>query len=238
MRSACQVVAEVLQFLKEKAVPGVTTRELDTYAEEYIRKAGCQPAFKGYQGYPATICISINEQIIHGIPANRRIEDGDLVSIDVGTIYRGYYGDGAATFLTGNVTEPHRLLSQVTEEALYKGIAQCTAGKRLGDLGWAIQTHAEKHGFAVVRDFVGHGIGTQMHEDPQVPNYGTPGHGMLLKEGMVLAVEPMINQFTAAAKILDDRWTAVTADGGYSAHFEHTVAITRNGPDILTRLSA
>lgn len=238
IRSAGRVVAECLQMLRELAHPGVTTRELDEAAERYILKAGCQPAFKGYQGFPATLCTSVNEQVVHGFPSGYQLKSGDLLSLDVGAIYKGYYGDGATTVLIGDVSERHRLLARITEEALYIGIAQTRAGNRLGDVSHAIQAHVEKHGFAVVRDFVGHGVGAQMHEDPQVPNYGPAGQGLLLKEGLVLAIEPMVNEFTPRVRILKDKWTAVTADGGYSAHFEHTIAITRSGPEILTRLSA
>jgi methionyl aminopeptidase len=237
MRVASRVVAETLQLMREEARAGVSTRELDRLAEQYILKAGCLPAFKGYQGFPKTLCTSVNDQIVHGIPSDYVLQDGDLLSVDVGTIYQGYYGDGAVTVLVGTVKEGHRRLAEVTEQALYKGIAQARTGNRIGDISHAVQTHVEKFGFAVVRDFVGHGIGKRMHEDIQIPNYGPPNQGVTLKTGMVLAIEPMVNEFTPHVRILPDRWTAVTVDGGFSAHFEHTVAVTADGPDILTRLS-
>lgn len=237
VRRACRVVAEVLQQLREHARPGVTTGELDVLAEAYIRAQGCLPAFKGYQGYPKTLCTSVNDQIVHGIPSGYVLKNGDLLSVDVGAVYDGFYGDGAVTLLMGEVSEKHRLLAEVTEGSLYKGIAQARAGNRLSDISHAVQSHVERFGFAVVRDFVGHGIGAQLHEEPQLPNFGPPGQGPLLKTGMLLALEPMVNEYTPHVRILSDRWTAVTVDGGYSAHFEHTVAVTADGPEILTRLS-
>ena len=237
IRTASQVVAETLQMLRMHVTEGVTTRELDVLAENYVRKAGCLPAFKGYQGYPATLCTSVNDQIVHGIPSDYVLKNGDLLSIDMGAIYKGYYGDSATTVLVGEVSDKHRLLTQVTEAALYKGIEMATAGNRLGDISHAIQIHAEHFGFSVVREFVGHGIGSHLHEDPQVPNYGPAGQGPLLPEGLVLAIEPMVNEFSPGVRTLADRWTAVTVDGGFSAHFEHTVLITGNGPEILTRIA-
>jgi methionyl aminopeptidase len=236
VRRASRVVAEVLQQVRELAAPGMTTGELDAVAEAYIRQQGCLPAFKGYQGYPKTLCTSVNDQIVHGIPSGYALKSGDLLSVDVGAVYDGFYGDGAVTLLMGDVSEKHRLLAEVTEGSLYKGIAQARAGNRLSDISHAVQSHVERFGFAVVRDFVGHGIGAQLHEEPQLPNFGEPGQGPLLKAGMILALEPMVNEFTPHVRILSDRWTAVTVDGGYSAHFEHTILITEDGPEILTRL--
>jgi len=236
VRRACRVVAEVLQQLREHARPGATTGELDVLAEAYIRAQGCLPAFKGYQGYPKTLCTSVNDQIVHGIPSGYVLKNGDLLSVDVGAVYDGFYGDGAVTLLMGEVSEKHRLLAEVTEGSLYKGIAQARAGNRLSDISHAVQSHVERFGFAVVRDFVGHGIGAQLHEEPQLPNFGPPGQGPLLKAGMLLALEPMVNEYTPHVRILSDRWTAVTVDGGYSAHFEHTILVTDDGPEILTRL--
>jgi len=236
VRRACRVVAEVLQQLREHARPGATTAELDVLAEAYIRAQGCLPAFKGYQGYPKTLCTSVNDQIVHGIPSGYVLKNGDLLSVDVGAVYDGFYGDGAVTLLMGEVSEKHRLLAEVTEGSLYKGIAQARAGNRLSDISHAVQSHVERFGFAVVRDFVGHGIGAQLHEEPQLPNFGPPGQGPLLKTGMLLALEPMVNEYTPHVRILSDRWTAVTVDGGYSAHFEHTILVTDDGPEILTRL--
>lgn len=236
VRRACRVVAEVLQQLREHARPGATTAELDVLAETYIRAQGCLPAFKGYQGYPKTLCTSVNDQIVHGIPSGYVLKNGDLLSVDVGAVYDGFYGDGAVTLLMGEVSEKHRLLAEVTEGSLYKGIAQARAGNRLSDISHAVQSHVERFGFAVVRDFVGHGIGAQLHEEPQLPNFGPPGQGPLLKAGMMLALEPMVNEYTPHVRILSDRWTAVTVDGGYSAHFEHTILVTDDGPEILTRL--
>jgi methionyl aminopeptidase len=237
MRVASRVVAETLQLLREEAREGVTTEELDRAAERYIRKAGCLPAFKGYQGFPKTLCTSVNDQIVHGIPSDYELRGGDLLSVDVGTIYQGYYGDGAVTILIGAVSERHRRLAEVTEQSLYKGISQARPGNRIGDISHAVQAFVEQAGFAVVRDFVGHSIGSRMHEELQIPNYGPPNQGATLKRGMVLAIEPMVNEFTPHVRVLPDRWTAVTVDGGYSAHYEHTVAVTADGPDILTRLS-
>ena len=235
MREAGRLVGEVLTELTARVAPGVTTAALDEIAEEMIRDAGAIPAFKGYHGYPATICASINEEVIHGIPSGRRIlNEGDVVSIDVGASLDGYYGDSAVTLPVGAVSEQAATLLRVTEESLYKAIERVRVGGRISDIGHAVQHHVEAYGFSVVREFVGHGIGQRMHEEPQVPNYGEPGRGPRLTEGMVLAIEPMVNAGKPAVKVLADGWTAVTRDGGLSAHFEHTVAVTADGPWILT----
>ena len=235
MREAGRLVGEVLTELTAAVAPGVSTAELDEIAERRIRQAGATPAFKGYHGYPATICASINDEVIHGIPSGRRVlAEGDIISIDVGAALDGYYGDSAVTLPVGQVSEQAATLLRVTEESLYKAIEQARPGKRVSDIGHAVQRHVEAFGFSVVREFVGHGIGQRMHEEPQVPNYGEPGHGPRLAEGMVLAIEPMVNAGKPAVKVLADGWTAVTRDGGLSAHFEHTVAVTADGPWILT----
>jgi methionyl aminopeptidase len=213
----------------------VSTADLDELAEKRIRQAGATPAFKGYHGYPATICASINEEVIHGIPSGRRVlNEGDIISIDVGASLDGYFGDSAVTLPVGPISESAASLLRVTEEALYKAIEAAKPGKRVSDIGHAVQKHVEAYGFSVVREFVGHGIGQRMHEEPQIPNYGEPGHGPRLAEGMVLAIEPMVNAGTAAVKVLADGWTAVTRDSSLSAHFEHTVAVTAGEPWILT----
>ncbi len=235
MREAGRLVGEVLTELTARVAPGVTTAELDELAERRIRKAGAIPAFKGYHGYPATICASINEEVIHGIPSGRRIlNEGDVISIDVGASLDGYYGDSAVTLAVGQVSEAAATLLRVTEESLYKAIERVRPGGRISDIGHAVQQHVEAYGFSVVREFVGHGIGQRMHEEPQVPNYGEPGRGPRLAEGMVLAIEPMVNAGKPAVKVLADGWTAVTRDSSLSAHFEHTVAVTADGPWILT----
>lgn len=236
MREANLIVARVLQQLGCMVRPGVTTAELDAYAEEMILKAGGRPAFKGYQGYPATVCASVNEQIVHGIPNGRYLQEGDIIGIDVGVLYKGYFGDSAWTFPVGEISEPARRLLRATEEALFLGIEQAVVGGRVSNISAAVQHHAESHGFSVVRKFVGHGIGTALHEEPQVPNYGKPGRGPRLEAGMVLAIEPMVNSGVPDVRVLADDWTAVTADGGLSAHFEHSVAVTDNGPWILSQL--
>ena len=214
--------------------PGITTLELDAIAEETIRAAGAEPSFKGYHGYPASICVSVNEQVIHGIPGDRKLAEGDIVSVDVGAVLDGYHGDSARTFAVGAVSSLARKLMRVTEECLMAAIEVARVGMTLGDIGYAVQSHAESNGFSVVRDFVGHGIGRHMHEDPAVPNYGRPGQGRRLRPGMVLAIEPMVNAGSHGVEVLSDNWTAVTRDGSLSAHFEHTVAITENGPVVLT----
>ena len=235
MREAGRLVGEVLSELAAAVAPGVSTADLDELAEKRIRQAGATPAFKGYHGYPATICASINEEVIHGIPSGRRVlNEGDIISIDVGASLDGYFGDSAVTLPVGPISESAASLLRVTEEALYKAIEAAKPGKRVSDIGHAVQKHVEAYGFSVVREFVGHGIGQRMHEEPQIPNYGEPGHGPRLAEGMVLAIEPMVNAGTAAVKVLADGWTAVTRDSSLSAHFEHTVAVTAGEPWILT----
>jgi len=235
MREAGRLVGEVLTELAALVAPGVTTADLDDVAEKRIRRAGATPAFKGYHGYPATICASVNEEVIHGIPSGRRVlSEGDVISIDVGASLDGYYGDSAITLPVGQVSEEAATLLRVTEESLYKAIERVKVGGRVSDLGHAVQQHVEAYGFSVVREFVGHGIGQRMHEEPQVPNYGEAGRGPRLTEGMVLAIEPMVNVGTPAVKVLADGWTAVTRDSSLSAHFEHTVAVTADGPWILT----
>ena len=235
MRTAGRLVGEVLTELAGHVAPGVTTADLDALAEKRIAAAGATPAFKGYHGYPATICASVNEEVIHGIPSGRRIlNEGDIVSIDVGAVLDGYFGDSAITLPVGQVSEDAARLLLATEESLYKAIEVVKPGARVSDIGHAVQKHVEAFGFSVVREFVGHGIGQKMHEEPQVPNYGEPGRGPRLADGMVLAIEPMVNAGKPAVKVLADGWTAVTRDGTLSAHFEHTVAVTADGPWILT----
>ena len=236
MRQANLIVARILRHLGRLIQPGVTTAYLDRVTEEMILGAGAQPAFKGYQGFPASLCVSINEQIVHGIPGERRLEAGDIVSLDVGVRWEGFYGDSAWTFPVGAVSAPLKELLKVTRESLFKGIDQMVVGNRVSDISASVQKHVEASGFSVVKEFVGHGIGDRLHEDPQVPNYGVPGRGPRLREGMVLAIEPMVNSRGAGARILEDRWTAVTTDGGHSAHFEHSVALTKDGPWILSQL--
>ena len=235
MRAAGRLVGQVLTELSAKVAPGVTTADLDEIAEGLIVDAGAIPAFKGYHGYPATICASVNEEVIHGIPSGKRVlEAGDVISIDVGASLAGYFGDSAVTLPVGPVSEEAALLLRVTDESLYKAIETVKPGGRISDIGHAVQKHVEAHGFSVVREFVGHGIGQAMHEDPQIPNYGDPGRGPRLAEGMVLAIEPMVNAGKPAVKVLSDGWTAVTRDRSLSAHFEHTVAVTAGEPWILT----
>lgn len=240
MRSANVIVAEILAELRDKVAAGVTTLELDSLAEELTYKKKATPAFKGYQMagriYPRSLCVSVNDEIVHGIPSGRVLKDGDIVGLDFGVIYEGFYGDSAVTVGVGAITEDARRLMQVTEQALYRGIEHLRDGKRLGDLSSAIQQMIEGAGFSVVRSFVGHGIGKRLHEDPPVPNYGEAERGIRLKEGMVLAIEPMVNAGSSEVKMKEDGWTAVTGDGSLSAHFEHSVAITQNGPYILSRL--
>jgi methionyl aminopeptidase len=236
MAFACQIVAEVLQLLVRAVRPGLTTLELDAVAERNIRARGGVPAFKGYRGFPNTLCVSLNEQVVHGIPSKRRLRTGDIIGLDLGAKWEGYYGDAAVTIPVGQIpSETERLLT-TAQEALYMGIKEVSPGKHLSDISHAIQRYAETRGYSVVRAFVGHGIGTSLHEEPQVPNFGPPGRGPRLKAGMVLAIEPMVNIGDADVEILDDGWTVVTADGQLSAHFEHTVAITDEGPQILTAL--
>ena len=235
MRAANVLVADVLAELAAMVVPGVTTAQLDAAAERLVRAAGAEPAFKGYRGYPATLCASVNEQVVHGIPSDRALREGDIISLDMGVKLNGFYGDSAVTVPVGRVSEDVETLLTVTRESLEKGIAQVRIGGRISDIGHAIQEHVEAHGFSVVREFVGHGIGASLHEEPQIANYGEPGRGPRLAEGMVLAIEPMVNMGRAGVKVLADGWTAVTRDGSLSAHFEHTVAVTKDGPIVLTR---
>jgi len=235
MRNAGRIVAETLALMRELAKPGITTLDLDRTAEEYIRAQGAVPAFKGYNGFPATLCTSVNEQVVHGIPSLRYLESGDIISIDCGALIDGYFGDAAVTLPIGEVGEDIQKLLRVTEESLMLGIAQANLGNRLYDVSYAVQTHVEANGLSVVRDYVGHGIGRAMHEDPQIPNFGKPGRGPRLEVGMALAIEPMVNMGTYEVQTLKDHWTVVTKDSRPSAHFEHTVAITENGPEILTR---
>jgi methionyl aminopeptidase len=237
MRAANQLVARVLDDLAAMVAPGVSTADLDAAAESKVRAAGAEPAFKGYRGYPATLCASVNEQVVHGIPNRRPLAAGDIVSLDMGVKLNGYYGDSAVTVGVGPVSEDVRHLLRVTQEALEAGIAQVKVGGRISDIGHAIQQFVEAEGFSVVREFVGHGIGAALHEEPQIANYGEPGRGPRLIEGMTLAIEPMVNMGKPAVRVLADGWTAVTKDGSLSAHFEHTVAVTKSGPDVLTMKS-
>jgi methionyl aminopeptidase len=234
MRAASQLVAQVLDELAAMVAPGISTFDLDQAAEKRVRAAGAEPAFKGYHGYPATLCASANEAVIHGIPNRTPLKTGDIISLDMGVKLAGYYGDSAITVPVGAVSEDAKRLLRVTQEALEKGIAQVRVGARVSDIGHAIQAHVEAHGFSVVREFVGHGIGASLHEEPQIANYGEPGRGPRLAEGMTLAIEPMVNVGRPAVKVLSDGWTAVTKDGSLSAHFEHTVAVTKDGAEILT----
>lgn len=228
------LVAEVLADLKAMIAPGVSTAEVDAVAERRLREAGAVPAFKGYHGYPATICASVNDQVVHGIPSARPLAEGDIVSVDLGARLDGFYGDSAVTVPVGQVSREAARLLEVTRASLYEALAAVKPGGRLSDIGAAVQRRVEAEGFSVVREFVGHGIGIELHEEPQIPNYGTPGRGPRLAEGMVLAIEPMVNMGKAAVKVLGDGWTAVTKDGSLSAHFEHTVAVTGDGCRILT----
>lgn len=235
IRRSCRIVADVLRRLSESVQPGVTTWDLNALSEEMARENDAQPAFRGYQGYPYALCTSVNEEVVHGMPSKqRRLKEGDIISLDFGVSVDGYFGDAAITVPVGNVSEEAARLCAVTEESLYRGIDQAVSGNRLSDISHAIQKYVEERGFSVVREFVGHGIGQRLHENPQIPNYGPPGRGVKLKAGMVLAIEPMINSGVPDVEILEDRWTAVTLDRKLSAHFEHTVAITENGPAILT----
>lgn len=237
IRKACIISAEALQLAGEAVKPGVTTYEIDKIAYDYIKKQGAEPNFLHLYGFPATACISINDEVIHGIPSKKRvIKEGDIVSIDLGAKINGYVGDTAATFAVGEIPPEAKRLIDTTRESLYEGIAQAVAGGRLGDIGHAIQQYCEERGYGVVREYTGHGVGADLHEDPSVPNYGTPGRGVRLLPGMVIAIEPMINEGTPAIKNLSDGWTVKTRDGKLSAHFEHTVAITQDGPKILTLL--
>ncbi len=236
IRQSSRIVAETLKLLESRIKPGVTTLELDRMAEEFIRSRGGVPSFKGYRGFPASICTSVNSEVVHGIPGNRVLEEGDIISIDVGVFKDGYHGDGAATFGVGAISEEAKRLLEVTQRALMAGIAEAKAGNRIIDISRAIQQTVERAGFSIVRDLVGHGIGRNVHEEPQVPNFVTPGGSPQLMAGMTLAIEPMVNIGGYEIRIADDNWTVVTKDGSLSAHFEHTVAIKEDGAEILTRL--
>jgi methionyl aminopeptidase len=237
MRHSGRIVRQVLDDVRAMVAPGVTTMDLERAAEKKIAELGAKPAFKGYYDYPCVLCTSVNEEIVHGIPSEKRaLKEGDIVSIDCGVVLDGYYGDAAITVPVSDAVKPElRKLLTVTEESLYKGIDQALIGNSVGDVGAAVQEHVEANGFSVVREFVGHGIGTRLHEEPQVPNFGARGHGAKLREGMVLAIEPMVNYGKPETRVLGDKWTAVTVDGSFSAHFEHCVAVTKDGPVILTR---
>jgi methionyl aminopeptidase len=236
-RASNRIVAEVLSKLREKVRPGVRTRELDKFADEIAEKRGAKPAFKGYQGYPYSLCVSINEVVVHGMPSDRLLVEGDIVGLDFGVYYQGFFGDATVTLPVGKVTPKASMLMQVTEQSLYAGIAQAKNGNRLGDISAAVQATVEDAGYSVVRDFVGHGIGKNLHEEPQIPNFGNKGRGIELKSGMILAIEPMVNEGKYKVQVLPDGWTVVTKDGSLSAHFEHSVAITDNGPEILSKLN-
>lgn len=237
MRRSGRIVRDVLEHVRSLVTPGATTMELERAAEKKMKDLGAKPAFKGYFDYPCVLCTSVNEEIVHGIPSEKRVLNaGDIVSVDCGVVLDGYYGDAAITVPVGEDIKPElKKLLKVTEESLYRAIEAARIGNAVGDVGAAVQEHVEANGFSVVREFVGHGIGTRLHEEPQVPNFGTRGHGARLREGMVLAIEPMVNSGKPETRVLSDKWTAVTADGSYSAHFEHCVAVTRNGPVILTQ---
>lgn len=234
MRLSAQIVSRTLGLIAEKIGPGVTSLELDKLAEEYIRDQGAVPGFLGFGGYPNTLCVSVNDEVVHGIPGNTPFREGDIVSVDCGAIFNEFYGDHAYTFAIGEIRPEVQQLLRVTKESLYLGIAQAQAGNRIGDIGAAIQEHAERHGYGVVRELVGHGLGKSMHEDPQVPNYGKRGRGKMIQEGLVIAIEPMINLGIKEVNQLEDGWTIVTADRQPSAHFEHDVAVVNGKPDILS----
>lgn len=235
MKDACRISAEALRVAGEAVKPGVTTYEIDTIVRKYIEKQGATPSFLGYGGFPASACISVNNVVIHGIPSKKQVlKEGDIVSVDVGAYYEGFHGDNAFTFPCGKISANAQALLSATQESLYEGIKKALAGNRVGDIGSAVQQYVEARSYSVVRDFVGHGVGAKLHEDPSVPNYGTPGRGVRLLPGMTIAIEPMVNEGTFEVKVLDDEWTTVTKDGKLAAHFEHTVAITPDGPKILT----
>jgi methionyl aminopeptidase len=234
---SCQIVAEALGTLKGAVAEGMTTLEIEKIADDVIDKRGAKPAFKGYKGYPSSVCTSVNNQVVHGIPSDRKLRVGDIVSIDLGVYLKGFYGDAAFTLPVGSISDEASKLLEVTEESLAMGVHQATAGNRVTDISNAVQKHAESNGFAVVRDFVGHGIGKQLHEEPQIPNFGLPGKGVRLREGMTLAIEPMVNAGRYEVVVEEDGWTAVTADGSLSAHFEHTVAVTDDGARVLTLIT-
>lgn len=237
MKVPCRMVAEILAVLAEHVVPGITTSELEAIASHEAVRRKAKAAFKGYSSYPSALCCSPNNQVVHGMPTKVPLKTGDILSLDFGILYDDFFGDAAVTLPVGDISSDARKLLQATEESLAAGISQAVSGNRLFDISHAVQSYVEERGFSVVRDFVGHGIGRNLHEDPQIPNYGRPGTGVRLKPGMVLAIEPMINEKSFEVKVLDDGWTVVTCDGGLSAHFEHTVAITENGPEILTRVN-
>jgi methionyl aminopeptidase len=234
LRRSGRMARGLLEELRERAQPGVSTLELEKYIERRITQLGARSAFKGYKGYPCCLCASVNSEVIHGIPSERCLKKGDILSLDLGVVVDGYYGDSAITVPVGEIPESTQRLLRVTQEALQLAIDQARLGNRLGDISATVQRHVEENGYSVVREFVGHGIGRQLHEEPQIPNFGQHGHGPVLKQGMVLAIEPMVNAGGPAVRVLPDNWTAVTADGTLSAHFEHMVAVSRNGPDILT----
>lgn len=234
MKEAGKIVAYAHERVREQIKPGITTKELDQIAEREIIKHKAIPAFKGYHGFPASICASINEEVVHGIPGLKTLKDGDIISIDIGAVYDGYYGDAAKTHGVGKISEEAQMLIEVTRQSFYEGLKLCVEGNRLSDVSYAIQKYVEAHGFSVVRDYVGHGIGQSMHESPQIPNFGPPGKGPRLAEGMVLAIEPMVNAGTFQVKTLLDNWTVVTCDNSLSAHYEHTIAITKEEPILLT----
>ncbi len=234
MREAGRIVALTHQELKQHITPGITTKELDQIAEKTIQKYGATPSFKGYNGFPGSICASVNEELVHGIPGKRKLKEGDIISIDIGAKYNGYHGDSAWTYPVGNISESVQKLLDVTEKSLYLGLEQVKPGERLSNISHAVQTHAEENGFSIVREYVGHGIGQDLHEDPQIPHYGPPNRGPRLKPGMVICVEPMVNQGRRYVKTLSDDWTVVTVDGKWCAHFEHTIALTEAGYEILT----
>jgi methionyl aminopeptidase len=236
MRRGGHILADVIAQLRATVKSGMSTREIDEEVEAFIRSRQATPAFKGYRGFPATVCASINEEVVHGIPsAHRRLKEGDIIGLDLGCIVEGYYADCAVTLPVGEVPPRVQELLDVTRESLERAIAECRPGRRLSDVSHAVQTHVERHGFGVVRAFVGHGIGRALHEEPQIPNFGEPGRGPQLRAGMVLAIEPMVTMGSHEVRILDDGWTAVTADGSLAAHFEHTIAVTEDGPEVLTR---
>ena len=236
MRVSSRMVAEILELVRDKVKPGITTIELNDLAEAEAVRRGARAAFKGYSGYRYSLCCSVNSQVIHGLPSKRKLQEGDILSVDFGIVKDGYYGDAALTIPVGRISDAAQRLLTVTNESLYVAIEFARPGNRLSDISHAVQKYVEERGYSVVREFVGHGIGRKLHESPQIPNYGPPGKGVRLKPGMVLAIEPMINEKGHAVQILDDGWTTETCDGGLSAHFEHTVAVTANGPDILTKL--
>ncbi|WHH61449.1 type I methionyl aminopeptidase [Petroclostridium sp. X23] len=234
MRQAGRIVAQAHDILERAIRPGITTKELDSIVEEFIRSQGAVPSFKGYNGFPASICASVNGEVVHGIPGLTKLKDGDIISVDIGAMHNGYHGDAARTHPVGNVSDEAMRLIEVTQQSFYEGIKHAVEGSRLSDISSAVQKYVEDHGYSVVRDFVGHGIGQQMHEEPQIPNYGNPGRGPRLIAGMTLAIEPMVNAGKHDVKIMPNRWTVVTADGSLSAHYEHTILIAQGGPEILT----